>query len=1460
MATINGTAGNDTLAGTSGNDTINALEGNDIVVGASGGDDVVHGGAGFDSIEFRTAATSALIVNYAAATITGGGSGTISFTSIERVVAGNFNDVLDGTTGGQNLTGQAGNDTLWGAAGVDTLWGGSGNDAFIFRETGSANADGIRDFSSASDKLWLDRSAMAALGVNGNFAVGDERFASNSTGTAQDANDRVIFQTGTGQVWYDADGSGAGARQLIATLQSGATLAATNIVVVGDAAPGMITGTEGDDTLVGSDSGDDTIDGLGGNDVLIGNNGADSLRGGDGNDTLFAGEGAGSDLTEDSSVDTLDGGLGDDVYHVSGDVDGDGDVLLADPGGIDTVIAWNSDWTLGPGFENLELADDLGVSSDGTGNELDNRISGATEGGTLLGLGGNDTLIVRIAHNSGTARGGDGNDTIFGGSNFDSLFGDDGNDLLVSAGGGGSLAGGAGADIFFFNGLRDSSSDPRHEVTDFAPASDTIRLDAIVMPALGASGRFAAGDARFAANSSGSAQDSSDRVVYNITTGELWYDADGSAAGEALLIAALSGAPSLAATDIEVVNGSASSGQVINGTAGDDSIVGTAGDDTIAGLAGDDTLDGSGGSDRLEGGDGDDLLLDDDLEIDTLNGGLGNDTYDLFNRDDPGRSVLVDAGGIDTVISRDDFYVLPDGLENLVVEGALGGEGNALDNRIVAGEPIFSGVGGGRALDGADGDDTLIGSRSEDEFWFSAGSGNYGNDSVDGDDGFDMLHFDDARSAVVADMQAGTASGGGNGGSGSVTFTHIVGIVGGAFGDHLTGHNGILVFDVEIGSHVTGATLMGLGGDDTLLGGDHHDFLAGGEGDDRIAGGAGLDSLWGDAGNDAFIFDVTPAGENRDDIGDFSTGSDQLHFDNTVYTSLGAAGAFSADDARFAANATGTAQDASDRLIYDTTNGALVYDADGTGAEEAQLVTFLQGPSALTATDIVVFGDGGGNTIVGTEGDDTLVGTPGNDIIDGRGGNDSLVGGDGADQMIGGDGNDTLQGFYIPDLSGSQDEADTMDGGLGNDEFWVDHPDDVISDSGGIDTVYAGDMDWTLGAGYENLVIWNEVSEDYYNAIGNELNNVIRTTENGSRLEGRGGDDTLTSYGAWTQSDLFGGDGNDSLAGWGRLEGGVGNDTLVGSGNEDTLDGGADADNMNGGEDDDLYIVTPGDVLSDSGGTDTVQTGITWSLGTAFENLTMTGTGNITMQGNNLNNLIIGNAGNNTFNARAGDDTIMAGGGNDRIDMFGNGFASYGNEVVDGGAGIDNIDFSGYAKSGIVVNLATGQISGGGDGGLGTVAISNVERVITGAFNDRFTGNSGANTFDGRGGNDTLSGGGGNDTLTGGTGNDFFVFDTAPGSGNVERVTDFSSAPDQLQFENAVFTAIGGAGTFAASDGRFWAAAGATSGHDANDRVVYNVSTGSLYYDADGSGAGASQLVATFQGNPAIAATDITVI
>jgi Ca2+-binding RTX toxin-like protein len=209
------------------------------------------------------------------------------------------------------------------------------------------------------------------------------------------------------------------------------------------------------------------------------------------------------------------------------------------------------------------------------------------------------------------------------------------------------------------------------------------------------------------------------------------------------------------------------------------------------------------------------------------------------------------------------------------------------------------------------------------------------------------------------------------------------------------------------------------------------------------------------------------------------------------------------------------------------------------------------------------------------------------------------------------------------------------------------------------------------------------------------------------------------------------------------------------------------------------------------------------------------------------------------------------------------GAASHGDDVIDGGTGFDLVSFdtATAASSAVVVDLAAGTATGGGEGGIGNVQLTSIERVVgTAAFGDRLSGRAVAERFEGRGGNDTLSGMGGNDTLIGEAGLDTFVFASAPGSGNVDQVTDFVSGTDDVALDNAVFTRVGVEGSFSAGDPRYWAAPGATSGHDADDRVIYNTSSGALYYDGDGSGTGLSQQLATLQGNPTLAATDIIVI
>ena len=144
------------------------------------------------------------------------------------------NDTLIGGAAADEINGNGGNDGLdWieGGAGNDRLTGGSGQDSFVFREFGAANADTLTDFAGNNwDNMRMDNAAFTALGGDGRFASGDARFRAGTA--AQDADDRLVFNSATGQVWYDADGSGAGAAQLVATLQAGATLVASDIWVI----------------------------------------------------------------------------------------------------------------------------------------------------------------------------------------------------------------------------------------------------------------------------------------------------------------------------------------------------------------------------------------------------------------------------------------------------------------------------------------------------------------------------------------------------------------------------------------------------------------------------------------------------------------------------------------------------------------------------------------------------------------------------------------------------------------------------------------------------------------------------------------------------------------------------------------------------------------------------------------------------------------------------------------------------------------------------------------------------------------------------------------------------------------------------------------------------------------------------------------------------------------------------
>ena len=485
----------------------------------------------------------------------------------------------------------------------------------------------------------------------------------------------------------------------------------------------------------------------------------------------------------------------------------------------------------------------------------------------------------------------------------------------------------------------------------------------------------------------------------------------------------------------------------------------------------------------------------------------------------------------------------------------------------------------------------------------------------------------------------------------------------------------------------------------------------------------------------------------------------------------------------------------------------------------------------------IINGLAGNDFLTGLQTNDTLNGGSGNDTLNGGSGNDTLDGGAGNDTLNGGAGNDTLNGG-----SGN----DTMNGGDGNDTYIVDNVGDVVKES--VDSTLGGTADrvsssvtYSLapgtaglqGFGIENLTL---IGSANISATGNAKNNQINGNSGANTLDGGAGNDTLD--GGAGDDTMNGGDGNDtyivdnvgdvvkesvddtlggtadtvfssvtySLApGTAGLQGfGIENLTLTGSANisatgnaknnrsngnsganildggagNDTLIGGAGNDTMNGGDGNDTYIVdNVGDVVQESvddtlGGTaDTVSSSVTYSLapGTAglqgfgIENLTLTGSANISATGNAKNNLINGNSGANILDGGAGNDTLIGGAGNDTMNG-GDGNDTYFVDNV-GDVVKESVDstLGGTADtvlSSVTYSLAPGTVGLQGFGIENLTLTGSANISATGnAKNNVIDGNSGANILDGGAGNDTLDGGAGDDTMNGGDGNDTYFVD-----------------------------------------------------------------------------------------------------
>ena len=224
---IFGMDGADKLYGENSNDVLNGGTGSDLLAGGKGNDQLL-GGPGTDTADYSTA-ISKVVVNLAqtgAQNTEGAGIDTLS--SMENLIGSSFNDrligdakanSLSGNDGNDRLRGAAGDDILNGGSGIDSLSGGSGKDTFVFGKSAFSGVDQILDFNGADDSLRLDNALFTRLSHNG--ALSASNYHESSNGLAQDAHDLINYNTRTGALSYDADGSGTGAPVQFATLFDG---------------------------------------------------------------------------------------------------------------------------------------------------------------------------------------------------------------------------------------------------------------------------------------------------------------------------------------------------------------------------------------------------------------------------------------------------------------------------------------------------------------------------------------------------------------------------------------------------------------------------------------------------------------------------------------------------------------------------------------------------------------------------------------------------------------------------------------------------------------------------------------------------------------------------------------------------------------------------------------------------------------------------------------------------------------------------------------------------------------------------------------------------------------------------------------------------------------------------------------------------------------------------------------
>ena len=629
--------------------------------------------------------------------------------------------------------------------------------------------------------------------------------------------------------------------------------------------------------------------------------------------------------------------------------------------------------------------------------------------------------------------------------------------------------------------------------------------------------------------------------------------------------------------------------------------------------------------------------------INTLTGGLGDDTYVVQNTGDV---VVENAGeGTDTVQSSVTF-TLSANVENLTLTGtdAINGTGNNLDN-------VIKGNSAANTLIGGLGNDTYYVQNTDDMVIENAGEG---TDTV----------ISTALSYTLSDNVENLNLSGASG-STSVSGT------GNTLNNVISGNSLANILD-------------GGAGADTMSGGNGNDTYYVDNAGDVVIENAGAGTA--DAVYSSVSYTLTDNVENLT-----LTGTDALNGTgnalNNVLTGNSAINTL-----------TGGLGD--DTYVVQNTGDVVVENA-GEGTDTVQSsVTFtlsanvenltLTGTDAINGTgnnlDNVIKGNSAANTLIGGLGNDTYYVQNTDDmVIENAGeGTDTVIStalsytlsdnvenlnlsGASGSTSVSGTGNtlnNVISGNSLANILDGGAGADTMSGGNGNDTYYVDNAGDVVIENAGAgtaDAVYSS-VSYTLTDNVENLTL---TGTDALNGTGNALNNVLTGNSAANTLDGGAGADSMAgglgddTYVVDNVSDVVteaASAGTDTVMSFitYTLGSNVENLTLTGttaiSGTGNTLD------NV-------LYGNSAANTLTASSGNDLLNGG-------AGNDVLNGDAGNDTLEGADGNDTLSDTAGNNLFNGGAGDDILTGSTGNE---LF---IGGTGNDTITTGTGADIIAFN----------------------------------------------------------------------------------------------------------------------------------------------------------------------------------------